>query len=156
MTEIEIERLAELSEKATKGEWRDANEKGSDDPYILVAGHTGFHSLPIISGLWPTHEDTPEAAKKAEDDTYSNTAFIAALVNWFRANLPALRGEPYEPTPDEVMAASHTADSPEPSNAAPQAGQELSPSAIVASAAGPAVAAPDVAAMVKRLRTLYH
>src|SRR5258706_5774741 len=42
--------------------------------------------------------------------------------------------------------------SPEPSNAAPQAGQELSPSAIVASAAGPAVAAPDVAAMVKRLR----
>ena len=86
-------------------------------------------------------ERLAELSEANGPDAYAE--FHTALEIWFRANLPALRKKPYEPTPDEVIAASHTADSPEPPNEAPQAGQDNAPApSQEGHATGPAVAAP--------------
>lgn len=70
----ELNRVAELSEKATQGEW------------IPESGYSNHASIRAERNL----------QRKLVADTFSvfydeDAAFIAALVNFFRASLPALR-----------------------------------------------------------------
>ena len=92
---VEIERLAELSEKATQGEWNTRLAIQSGDIAIISDSAVAADGKPIILG--ECFEDIRRSNERAYLEAAGNAEFIAALVNWFRANLSALRGEPVLP-----------------------------------------------------------
>ncbi len=87
----EIERLAELSEKATQGEWAIKCALHSGDCALVVPDIVPDERGPAI--IAECFADIRKANERSDGEAQANANFIAALVNWFRANLSILQGE---------------------------------------------------------------
>ena len=72
----ELERLAELSEKATQGEWKFSPAERESGEQIASASPGEIWTVDMGDHFGMNDEDAE---------------FISRIVNWFRASLPTLR-----------------------------------------------------------------
>jgi hypothetical protein len=83
MTTPDLQALIELSEKATAGPWRECGHDRGGCSCGLIWSLS--EDLPVADASMSNDEETRQARTGSEQRKY-NAEFIAALVNWFRAN----------------------------------------------------------------------
>ena len=83
LTDEQIDEIDLLSSLANEAPWHAIKRGDANDPYIFSHSKTcvPMHGPVILTGLWPIHENTPEATEEAERITFANTFFVVKLRN---------------------------------------------------------------------------